>query len=113
MASNLTERLSRLVKTMRGQARITESNVQDMLREVRMALLEADVNFKVVKQFIDAVAEKAVGQEVMTALSPAQQVVKIVHDALVAALGEQSQGLSLGAPPAPGRRGCFRTARSA
>ena len=64
MASNLTDRLSRLVKTMRGQARITESNVQDMLREVRMALLEADVALPVVRDFIARVKEKALGQEV-------------------------------------------------
>ena len=65
MASNLTERLSRLVKTMRGQSRITESNVQDMLREVRMALLEADVALPVVRDFIARVKEKALGTEVI------------------------------------------------
>jgi len=70
MASSLTDRLSQLVKTMRGQARITESNVQDMLREVRMALLEADVALPVVRDFIARVKEKALGQEVVGSLNP-------------------------------------------
>jgi len=69
MASNLTERLSRLVKTMRGQSRITETNVQDMLREVRMALLEADVALPVVRDFIARVKEKSLGQEVVSSLT--------------------------------------------
>ena len=72
MASNLTERLSRLVKTMRGQARITEANVQDMLREVRMALLEADVALPVVRDFIARVKERALGADVVGSLTPGQ-----------------------------------------
>ena len=79
MASTLTDRLSRLVKTMRGQARITESNVQDMLREVRMALLEADVALPVVRDFIARVKDKALGQEVVGSLNPGQALVGIVH----------------------------------
>ena len=73
MASALTEKLSRLVKEMRGQARITESNVQDMLREVRMALLEAEVALPVVRDFIARVKEKALGQEVLPRSSPARR----------------------------------------
>ncbi|WP_204303055.1 signal recognition particle receptor subunit alpha, partial [Klebsiella pneumoniae] len=79
MASTLTDRLSRLVKTMRGQARITDSNVQDMLREVRMALLEADVALPVVRDFIARVKEKALGQEVVGSLNPGQVLVSVVH----------------------------------
>ncbi len=87
MASALTDRLSRLVKTMRGQARITESNVQDMLREVRMALLEADVALPVVRDFIARVKEKALGQEVVGSLNPGQALVGIVHRELAATMG--------------------------
>ena len=79
MASALTDRLSRLVKTMRGQARITESNVQDMLREVRMALLEADVALPVVRDFIARVKDKALGQEVVASMTPGQVLVSIVQ----------------------------------
>src|SRR3954463_2893974 len=88
MASTLTERLSRLVKTMRGQARITEDNVQDMLREVRMALLEADVALPVVRDFIARVKEKALGAEVVGSLSPGQALVGIVNRELAATMGE-------------------------
>ncbi len=87
MASTLTERMSRLVKTMRGQARITESNVQDMLREVRMALLEADVALPVVRDFIARVKDKALGQDVATSLSPGQALVGIVQRELSATMG--------------------------
>ena len=88
MASTLSDRLSRLVKTMRGEARITESNVQDMLREVRMALLEADVALPVVRDFIARVKDKALGQEVVGSLSPGQALVGIVHRELTATMGE-------------------------
>ena len=87
MASTLTDRLSRLVKTMRGQARITESNVQDMLREVRMALLEADVALPVVRDFVARVKDKALGQEVVGSLNPGQALVGIVHKELAATMG--------------------------
>jgi signal recognition particle subunit SRP54 len=87
MASTLTDRMSRLVKTMRGQARITESNVQDMLREVRMALLEADVALPVVRDFIARVKDKALGQEVIGSLSPGQALVGIVQRELAATMG--------------------------
>ncbi len=99
MASSLSEKLSRLVKEMRGQARITESNVTDMLREVRMALLEADVALPVVRDFIARVKEKALGQEVMGSLSPGQALVGIVNRELSATMGEGISDLNLAAQP--------------
>ncbi len=99
MASNLTERLSRLVKTMRGQARITESNVQDMLREVRMALLEADVALPVVRDFIARVKDKALGQEVVASLTPGQVLVSIVQKELAATMGEGIADINLATQP--------------
>ena len=95
MASTLTDRLSRLVKTMRGEARITESNVQDMLREVRMALLEADVALPVVRDFIARVKDKALGQDVVGSLSPGQALVGIVHRELTATMGETDENGAL------------------
>ena len=77
MFENLQEKLQRTFKTLRGQAVLNEENMQEALRELRLALLEADVNFKVVKQFIDQVQAKAVGQQVMTALAPGEQVMKL------------------------------------
>src|SRR6478736_4355728 len=99
MASALTDRLSRLVKTMRGQARITEDNVQDMLREVRMALLEADVALPVVRDFIARVKEKALGAEVVGSLSPGQALVGIVNRELAATMGEGVSDINLAAQP--------------
>jgi len=99
MASTLTDRLSRLVKTMRGQARITESNVQDMLREVRMALLEADVALPVVRDFVARVKDKALGQEVVGSLNPGQALVGIVHKELAATMGEGVSDLNLAVQP--------------
>src|SRR6185312_7722288 len=99
MASALTDKLSRLVKEMRGQARITEANVQDMLREVRMALLEADVALPVVRDFVARVKEKALGQEVMGSLSPGQALVGIVHRELAATMGEGVSDINLAAQP--------------
>ncbi len=99
MASALTDKLSRLVKEMRGQARITESNVQDMLREVRMALLEADVALSVVRDFIARVKEKALGQEVMGSLQPGQMLVSIVSKELAATMGEGVSDINLAAQP--------------
>ena len=99
MFENLQEKLQRAFKNLRGQGTLTEENIQEALKEIRMALLEADVNFKVVKQLIDHIQEKAVGQEVMTALSPAQQVVKIVHDELIEILGRDTAKLRFGTPP--------------
>jgi signal recognition particle subunit SRP54 len=99
MASALTEKLSRLVKEMRGQARITESNVQDMLREVRMALLEADVALPVVRDFIARVKEKALGADVLGSLKPGQALVGIVSRELAATMGEGVSELNLNAQP--------------
>jgi signal recognition particle subunit SRP54 len=99
MPSNLTERLSRLVKTMRGQARITEDNVQEMLREVRMALLEADVALPVVRDFIARVKERALGADVVGSLSPGQALVGIVHRELAMTMGEGVADLDLKAQP--------------
>jgi len=99
MASILTDRLSRLVKTMRGQARITESNVQDMLREVRLALLEADVALPVVRDFVARVKEKALGAEVVGSLSPGQALVGIVNRELAATMGEGIADLNLATQP--------------
>ena len=99
MASNLTDRLSRLVKTMRGQARITETNVQDMLREVRMALLEADVALPVVRDFIARVKEKALGTEVVGSLNPGQMLVSVVQKELAATMGEGVADINLAAQP--------------
>jgi signal recognition particle subunit SRP54 len=99
MASALTDKLSRLVKQLRGQARITESNVQDMLREVRMALLEADVALPVVRDFIARVKEKALGQEVLGSLSPGQALVGIVNKELAATMGEGVSDINLAAQP--------------
>jgi signal recognition particle subunit SRP54 len=99
MATTLTDRLSRAVKTMRGQARITESNVQDMLREVRMALLEADVALPVVRDFIQRVKDKALGQEVVGSLNPGQALVGIVHKELAATMGEGVADIDLATRP--------------
>jgi signal recognition particle subunit SRP54 len=99
MASALTEKLSRLVKELRGQARITEANVADMLREVRMALLEADVALPVVRDFIARVKEKALGQEVLGSLQPGQLMVSIVNQELAATMGEGVSDINLAAQP--------------
>ena len=99
MASALADKLSRLVKQMRGQARITESNVADMLREVRMALLEADVALVVVRDFIARVKDKALGQEVLGSLSPGQALVSVVNRELAATMGEGVSDISLAVQP--------------
>ena len=95
MFDSLTDRLSEAFRKMRGQARLDENNIQDDLREVRLALLEADVNFKVVKDFIDRVRDKALGADVLRSLTPGQQLVKLVHDELVELLGGEQKGLDL------------------
>jgi len=99
MATTLTDRLSRMVKTMRGQARITETNVQDMLREVRMALLEADVALPVVRDFVARVKDKALGQEVVGSLNPGQALVGLVHKELAATMGEGIADIDLATQP--------------
>ena len=99
MATALSEKFSRLVKQMSGQARITESNVQDMLREVRMALLEADVALPVVRDFIARVKEKALGQEVIGSLKPGQALIGIVNRELTVTMGEGVSDINLAAQP--------------
>ncbi len=99
MFENLQEKLQRAFKTLRGQARLTEENIDEALREIRLALLEADVNFKVVKQLIDQIRAKAVGQEVLTALSPGEQVIKIVRDELVDLLGKDTARVKFASQP--------------
>jgi signal recognition particle subunit SRP54 len=99
MLDNLTQRLSKVVKTLRGQARLTEDNIQDAMREVRMALLEADVALPVVKDLIARVREKAVGQQVIGSLTPGQALVGVVHDELKALMGGTHQGLDLSTRP--------------
>ncbi len=99
MFENLQEKLQRAFKTLRGQAKITEENIDEALREIRMALLEADVNFKVVKELIDHIKAKAIGQEVMTALSPGEQVIKILRDELVEILGKDTARVKFASQP--------------
>lgn len=99
MFENLSERLNRTVKNLRGQGRLTEDNIKDTLREIRMALLEADVALPVIRDFIDQVKEKALGQEVLTSLSPGQALVKVVNDELVRVMGTSHDGLDLNAKP--------------
>jgi len=99
MFENLQERLQRTFKSLRGQAVLNEENMQETLRELRLALLEADVNFKVVKQFIEQVQAKAAGQQVMTALSPGEHVIKIVRDELVEVLGKDVARVKFASQP--------------
>jgi signal recognition particle subunit SRP54 len=99
MFENLTGRLAGVVKTLRGQARITEANIQDTLRQVRLALLEADVALPVVKLFIDNVKIKALGAEVLQSLTPGQALIGIVHDELAKLMGGQTAELNLAAQP--------------
>ena len=99
MLDNLTGRLSRIIKTIRGEARLTESNIQDALREVRVALLEADVALPVVRDFVAAVKDKALGAEVVGSLSPGQALVGVVHRELARLMGEANVGLDLAAQP--------------
>ena len=99
MFDNLTDRLSKTIKNLRGQGRLSEDNIKEALRDVRMALLEADVALPVVKDFIDRVRERASGQEVLKSLSPGQMLVKVVNDELVHTMGEASDGLNLNVQP--------------
>ena len=99
MLDTLTSRLARVVKTIRGEARLTEANIQDALREVRVALLEADVALPVVRDFIAAVKDKALGTEVVGSLTPGQALVGVVHRELTSPMGEAHAGLDLAAQP--------------
>ena len=91
---SLTDRLSGIFKKIRGQARLTEANMEEMLKEIRVALLEADVNYKVVKEFTNNIKEKAIGQDVLSKLNPSQMLVKIVHDELVELLGSDDSEIA-------------------
>src|SRR6185295_4149596 len=100
MFENLSDKLDRAFKVLKGQGKITEINVAETLKEVRKALLDADVNFKVAKQFTDTVKEKALGQNVLTAVSPGQLMIKIAHAELAELMGGQKAELELKANPA-------------
>src|SRR4029079_2511190 len=99
MFDNLSDKLQRVFKNLRGEGKLSTENMEAALKEIRLALLEADVHFRVAKQFIEAVKEKAMGQEVLTALSPAQQVVKIVRDEMVKMLAQHASRLRMANEP--------------
>jgi signal recognition particle subunit SRP54 len=99
MFDNLTERLTQSLKKIRGQGRLTEANIQDTLRDVRMALLEADVALPVVKDFIEQVKDRALGQDVQSSLSPGQSFIKIVNDELIKVMGNANEKLNLATQP--------------
>src|SRR5260221_4862540 len=99
MFDNLSDKLQRVFKNLRGEGKLTPENMETALREIRVALLEADVHFRVAKQFIEAVKEKAMGEEVLTALSPSQQVVNIVRDEMVKMLGTHQAKLRFANDP--------------
>ncbi len=99
MFENLTDKLQRVFKDLRGEGKLTEQNIEDALKQIRMALLEADVNFKVVKELVAAIRQKALGQEVLTSFSPTEQVVKIVKDELVGLLGGKKSRLRFSNDP--------------
>src|SRR5437773_9007271 len=99
MFDNLSDKLQRVFKNLRGEGKLTAANMEAALREIRVALLEADVNFKVVKQLIEAVKEKAMGEEVLSSLTPTQQVIKIVRDELTRILGSHQSKLRFANEP--------------
>src|SRR5579871_4121264 len=99
MFENLTEKLQRAFKNLRGQGTLTEENISEALREIRVALLEADVNLNVVKELIDHIRAKAIGTEVLTALSPSEQVIKVVRDELVTLLGKDTARFKFASQP--------------
>jgi signal recognition particle subunit SRP54 len=102
MFDSLTDKLSSVFKKLRGHGKLTEQNITEALKEVRLALLEADVNFKVVKDFMERIRSRAVGQEVLESLTPAQQVIKVVHEELISLMGGMSSALNLSyKPPIP------------
>ena len=100
MFENLTDKLERSFKLLKGQGKITEINVAETLKEVRRALLDADVNFKIAKDFTTRIKDKALGQQVITSLNPGQLMVKFVHDELVDLMGGQSVDINLKGSPA-------------
>ena len=118
MFESLSSKLDGVFKKLRGHGKLTEQNIQEALKEVKVALLEADVNFKVVKDFVQSVHGRAVGQEVMASLTPAQQLIKIVKEEMTSLMGGQEQRIQLsGSPPVPimlvGLHGCGKTTTAA
>jgi len=118
MFENLSSKLDAIFKRLKGHGKLTEQNIKEALKEVRIALLEADVNFKVVRDFIQSVEQRAIGQEVMASFTPAQQLIKIVKDELTSLMGEGEQRIHLsGTPPVPimlvGLHGCGKTTTAA
>ncbi len=102
MFEKLQERLDVIFKKVKGYGKLSESNVKDSLREVRVALLEADVNYKVAKDFLEKVKEKALGEEVMTSITPGQKFIKVVYEEMCELLGETNKPLDVaGSPPVP------------
>src|SRR3974377_832623 len=99
MFDSLSGKLQKAFRNLRGLGKISEANVADSLREVRMALLEADVNFKVARDFIERVKTKTIGAEVIQSVQPGQQIIKIIYDELVELLGSQNAALNLGGNP--------------
>ena len=99
MFDSLSSKLQNVFKNLRGLGKISESNVSDSLREVRLALLDADVNFKVARDFIEKVKEQAIGLKVIQSIQPGQQIIKLIHDELVALLGSANAGLELSGNP--------------
>src|ERR1044072_9577987 len=99
MFDAISSKLQNAFRNLRGLGKISEENVGDSLREVRMALLDDDVNFKVVRDFIDRVKAKSLGQEVIQSIQPGQQIVKIIHDELVGLLGSANAGMQLSGNP--------------
>src|SRR5579872_6674973 len=117
MFDSLSSKLQNAFRNLRGLGKISEANITDSLREVRMALLEADVNFKVARDFIERVKTKAVGTEVIQSVQPGQQIIKIIHDELVELLGSSNASLNLSGNPAcvlmAGLHGSGKTTSSA
>ena len=117
MFDSLSGKLQRVFKDLRGLGKISEENIATALRDVRLALLDADVNFKVARDFIDRVKEKALGQEVLLSIQPGQQIIKIIHDELEALLGSENAGLEISGNPSSimmiGLHGSGKTTSSA
>ena len=99
MFDNLTERLSGVLNKLRGQGRLSEDNIKDTMREVRRALLEADVALPVVREFVEQVKHQAMGEAVLNSLTPGQVLIKIVNDELVRVMGEANESLNLASQP--------------
>src|SRR5512132_4268902 len=99
MFDNLSDKLQRVFKNIRGEGKLTPENMEQALREIRVALLEADVHFRVVKQLIESIKQKAMGEEVLTSLSPGQQVIKIVREELIKILGSHQSRLRMANNP--------------